>query len=146
MAGGWRVGDDPSRTAELYTAPYSAFVPTGNMQLGRRYQAAALLPDGTVLIAGGLNGANSAETYDPSSDSFTSTANNMSEYRNLPTATLVDNTETSADGQVLIAGGVELGTGATAGRGLDLYNPATRSFTTVGQLTTARAGLTATLF
>jgi hypothetical protein len=41
------------------------------MAVGRRYQAAALLVDGTVLMAGGLNGANSAEIYNPDTGAFT---------------------------------------------------------------------------
>jgi len=146
VAGGWRVGDDPTNTVELYTPGSASFTFTGNMSNRRRYQAAVLLTDGTVLEAGGLNGANSAETYNPNTCTFTSANTYMTEYRNLPTATLILNTETAADTQVLIAGGVEADTGITGGKGLDLYNPSSLSFSSAGQMTTPRSGLTATLF
>jgi len=147
VAGGWRIGDDPTSTTELYNPPSRTFTFTGSMGARRRYQAATLLADGTVLEAAGLNGANSAETYNPNAGTFSFTSNNLSEYRDHPTATFIVNTETSADLQVLIAGGVPANNGSsTGGKGLDLYNPASRSFAAAGQMVTPRTGLTATLF
>lgn len=144
IAGGWRVGDDPTRTAELYTLASRAFTLTGNMGLGRRYQAAAALLDGTVLMAGGLDGADSAQVYDPSTGAFNWTSTGMAEYRDHPTATLILNTETSADTRVLIAGGVQTNSGSTGGKRLELYDPTHYSFSTAGMMTTPRTGLTAT--
>ncbi len=146
VAGGWRVGDDPTRTAELYTLGSGSFTLTGNMGIGRRYHAAALLFDGTVLTVGGLNGADSAQVYDPSTGAFTWTSTNMSEYRDHPTATLILNTETAADTQVLVAGGVQTNSGPTGGKGLELYDPIHFSFATAGTMTTPRTGLTATAY
>jgi hypothetical protein len=146
FAGGWRVGDDPTRTAELYTAGSGSFTLTGNMGIGRRYQAAAMLLDGTVLVAGGLNGDDSAQVYDPSTGAFTWTSNNMSEHRDHPTATLILNTETSADTRVLIAGGIQTNSGSTGGKRLELYDPTHSTFAAAGTTITPRTGLTATAY
>jgi hypothetical protein len=116
------------------------------MDLGRRYQTSTLLTTGSVLVAGGHNGSNSATIYSPSQGTFGGGSNLMLENRDFPTATLVLNTETGADQMVLVAGGVQQDTGSTNGRRLELYNPAADTFTSAGQMTTARSGLTATLF
>jgi hypothetical protein len=69
-----------------------------------RYSASAiLLPDGRVLIVGGV-GSNAqslgtAEAYDPTTGRF-SPAGSMAKIRNGHTATLL------ADGSVLVTGGV----------------------------------------
>jgi hypothetical protein len=145
ISGGWRAGQDPIRTAELFT-PHSTFAYTGSMDLGRRYQTSTLLTTGSVLVAGGHNGSNSATVYSPAPATFEGSAGLMLENRDYPTATLVLNTETDADQMVLIAGGVQQGTGSTNGRRLELYNPRADAFVSAGQMSTARSGLTATLF
>ena len=89
----------------------------------RNWSAATLLPDGTVLVAGGDNGINgiahevaSAELYDPRSRTWIATAP-MDAARRLHTATLLP------DGTVLVAGGsVRNGPDGTA----ELYDPGTR--------------------
>jgi hypothetical protein len=63
----------------------------------RAGHAATLLPDGTVLVAGGDDLA-SAELYDPSSGTWATTGS-MSEVRAGHAATLLP------DGTVLVAGG-----------------------------------------
>ncbi len=54
-------------SSELYDPVAKSFSPTGSLQTPRALQAAALLPDGKVLVAGGRNSANntlaSAELY-----------------------------------------------------------------------------------
>jgi Galactose oxidase, central domain len=72
----------------------------------RYFHTATLLPDGRVLVAGGLYyDASSAELYDPATGAWSRTGS-LSAVRNGPTATLLPN------GKVLIAGGgsAELGT------------------------------------
>jgi N-acetylneuraminic acid mutarotase len=114
------------------------------MSTGRSYHTATLLSDGTVLVTGGLDPAGdvsgtpvvSAEIYDPSTDSFTLLAGSMSTGRFFHTAILLGN------GKVLITGGSGNGTNSAA---VDLYDPATKTFTPAGNMTVARAGHAATL-
>ena len=130
----------PTASAELYNPATGAFLPTGNLNAARTYQQATLLNNGTVLIAGGVDGSNnplaSAELYDPSSGTFTLTGS-FANAREFPTATLLN------DGTVLMAGGQSLsGSLATA----ELYNPASGTFTLLANgLSTARYLATATL-
>ena len=109
------------------------FTATGNMITPRTGHTATLLPDGTVLIAGGSGlsvgpsipaGLSSAEIYDPSSGMFRATGSMAVPRCSDHTATLLGN------GKVLIAGGL-------GGCGLnpplpnviaELYDPATRTF------------------
>ena len=106
--------------------------PTASMKIARSGHTATLLPNGNVLIAGGMNGNGSyfdtAEIYSPATDTFGS-AQNMSARRVGHTATLLPN------GKVLIAGGYNGDYLASA----EIYDPATGSFTPLGQKTMARS-------
>jgi hypothetical protein len=82
------------------------------------FSSVTLLPDGTVLAAGGsdISGENvsaSAELYDPTSGSWTAT-DSMAAARSGHTATLL------ADGTVLVAGGNDLNGSLTSA---ELYHP-----------------------
>ena len=115
-----------------------AFTATGNMTTARAGHTATLLPNGTVLIAGG-SGSASAELYDPTTGTFAPTGN-MITARTTHTATLL------ADGRVLITGGfVGLSNSPTASA--ELYDPSTGTFTALGDvsLATSQAVHTATL-
>jgi Kelch motif len=78
------------------------FTNTGSMITGRYWGAAALLPNGEVLVAGGYNSSStylsSAELYNPATGTWTATAP-MNYARNNFTATLLPN------GEVLVVGG-----------------------------------------
>ena len=141
-------------TADLYNPDLGTFAATGRMTTVRALHSATLLPNGKVLIAGGRDGQDfsaapalaSAEVYDPSTGAFTPTGS-MNGARARHSATLL------ANGTVLIAGGYDgqvryseackcrfSGT-ATA----ELYDPATGTFTPVGEMTAPLAGPIATL-
>ncbi|HXL93007.1 MAG TPA: kelch repeat-containing protein, partial [Streptosporangiaceae bacterium] len=99
----------------------------------RSQQTATLLPDGKVLVAGGVDNSAatfkalpSAELYNPSTGTW-STTGSMSVAREGQNATLL------ANGQVLVTAGVQ----AVAGPFAELYNPAT------GTWTAASSGLAA---
>ena len=107
------------------------FAPTGAMTTPRWGHTATLLPNGKVLVAGGIAGGDpvdgttvllaSAELYDPSAGAFTPTGS-MLTARWQATATLV------ADGRVLIAGGLDLSGSA------EIYDPSTGAFTATGDM------------
>ncbi len=122
------------------SAKPGAVIPTGKLNVRRFSQAATLLPNGKVLVAGGMeaNGKYdaSAELYDARSGSFTTIAS-MTTARSCHTATLLPN------GKVLIAGGSD-GSGEHLASA-ELYDPATGTFHATGSLTGPRCGAVAVL-
>jgi len=105
---------------------------------------ATLLPDGSVLIAGGSEDATplthrraraSAEIYDPATGSF-SIVQSMEFNRKEHTATRL------ADGRVLIVGGMTLDLEPVAS--IEVFDPTSGAFSQVGQLSSPRTRHTAT--
>src|SRR5262249_34352338 len=81
-------------------ASADSWLSTGAMKTSRQSHTASLLPNGKVLIAGGVVGTSisSAELYDPATGTWAFTGS-MTTNRSLHTATLLPN------GKVLVAGG-----------------------------------------
>lgn len=111
------------------------FVPTGSMGEARNGASMVVLPDGKVLVAGGIDNdqlspfLSSAEIYDPQLGTFTPTGS-MVTPRSGAMAGLLD------DGRVVVAGGADSPT--TASISADIYDPATGTFTPTGSLGVAR--------
>ena len=105
----------------------------------RSGHSATLLPDGRVLIVGGMRRNQdfykSAELYDPATGKFQPTGE-MSQSRVGQIAVLLPS------GKVLIAGGW-VGMGGTDSA--ELYDPATGKFTLIAKMTTPRGRPSATL-
>ena len=140
IAGGVDNLGNALNTAELYDPASGTTSPTGNLTEpnGRAYHASVVLPNGKVLLIGGLSNVSvlaSAELYDPTSGTFTATGS-MSEPRFFAVAALL------ADGRVLVTGG--LNTNVATNRA-EIYDPSTGLFTPIGNMNQARARHTMTL-
>src|SRR5437879_827394 len=134
----------PLATAEFFNSDGS-FSPAPPMSFARSGHTATLLQDGRVLVAGGtsLTGAatDTAETYDPASNTWSPTPGLMMVARSGQTATLLQN------GQVLMAGGsVPQQGGSAALASLELFDPTSSTFALAAvTLSTARQSHAAAL-
>src|SRR5208337_183231 len=129
-------------SAELYTLGSQTFAAANAMNVARWLHTATLLNDGTVLVAGGSDLANeetldSAEIYNPATGTFTLLSSTLNTARVGHTATLLNN------GQVLIVGGYDPGTGLIADA--ELYDPPTQTFIDLGDTNAPRYEHTATM-
>lgn len=118
---------------------HGTFTAVGEMNIPRGYHTATLLPNGKVLIAGGMSRRrevlDSAELYDPARHKFTFTGKMLSA-RAGHIATLLP------DGKVLIAGGFRPG---QAQASAELFDPASGTFSATGSMMVPREWHTATL-
>lgn len=115
----------------------------GLLNIARSDFTATSLPNGMVMIAGGINSAGavekSVELYDPVSNTWSLTGD-MKTARRGHAATLL------RDGRVLITGGYDGTTATTALNKAETYDPATGIWTnTTGTLVQARRWHTSTL-
>jgi WD40 repeat protein len=110
-----------------------SFIQTGNMGSPRALHGSALLPDGKVLVVGGIADfgvlVTNAELFDPGTGTFSVTGS-PSQIRIRPT------TIGLADGRVLVLGGQDdQGSYLSSA---ELYDPATGLFGPTGDMTTPR--------
>jgi RHS repeat-associated protein len=150
LIGGRGEDGRPSRRAQVRDARSSGGAAAaatqtleGELQQAREGHTATLLPDGTVLVFGGLGSSgdplDTAELYRPSSQQFEPLAVKGLTARAHHTATLL------TDGRVLLAGGTSTAGGQMHTRA-ELWDAQTRAARPVGgQLPSARRGHTATL-
>jgi len=126
-------------TAEIFDPKNGSFtLVTATLVTARFLHTATLLPDGTVLLAGGqFAGAtlSSAEIYNPSVPSFTAVPASMNSPRSLFNAVLLPT------GKALLVGGFSDSTGTIATATAELYDPSNASFTPTGSMSTARSVL-----
>lgn len=114
--------------------------PAGHMAVGRAFPTATLLPNGTVLVAGGAGTSGrplaSAELYEPRTGHWTMTGRMVSGCYSCTATPL-------ADGRVLVTGGVDSSFAPLDSA--ELYDPHTGTWTATGRMAVARQAQTETL-
>jgi hypothetical protein len=143
VAGGLSSGGAPLASAELYDPATGTWSLTGSLNIARWDTVgmpSTLLPDGTVLVEGGVVAhsvaTGTAEVYDSISGTW-SVKGSLNTARYDHTATLLPN------GLVLAAGGDDSNFVSTASG--ELYDPATGVWTATGSMVQDRSRHTATL-
>ena len=121
-------------SAEVYSAS-GKWTLTGSMAAARELFPAVVLTGGKILVSGGLGSGSTvlsgAELYDPTTGTWSS-AGSLSVARFGHTATLLQS------GKVLVAGGCTASDCSTDTAISELYDPASNSWSTTGNLNTAR--------
>lgn len=143
-AGGQTLRTEAS--SEMFDPATATWTAAGRMSSARFEHTATPLPDGRVLIVGGLGPVDggpdlgplrSSEIYDPAADAFVTGAE-LAEGRTNHTATLLD------DGSVLVAGGAGGDNADLSLASVELLAPHQGGWGRVASLAEARTGHTAT--
>jgi hypothetical protein len=140
LVAGGTDGVNVLASAEVYRSATDTWTLTDSMAEARELFSAVVLTSGKVLVSGGLGASSTvlggAELYDPSTGLW-SAAGSLSVARFGHTATLLQS------GKVLVTGGCTVSTCGTDTAVSELYDPASNSWSTSGNLNTARYSHTA---
>jgi hypothetical protein len=140
IAGGVHGDVDESMamdSAEIYYPQTKTFVPTSNMKFQRAGHTQTLLPDGNVLITGGISSGN----YSKTAEIFISTANTFIRVGDMATTRTKHTATLMKDGRVLIAGG----SNNSVLKSYEIFNHQTNTFPEAGEMQNPRHSHTAHL-
>ena len=137
VAGGTPGGTSMLSSTELYDVASGTWSAGAPMTLARAASAAATLPDGRLLVAGGANlgpptiSMNASEIYSPNTNTWTATAA-MNSGRAFAAVTR------TVAGRILVGGGLpDLSSAPSAT--VDAYDPVTGTWSTITNMADARS-------
>ncbi|WP_028926217.1 DUF6603 domain-containing protein [Pseudonocardia acaciae] len=124
------------QAAALFDPVVATWTATGAMTTGRRLHSTALLADGRVMVAGGVDAAGaplgSSEVYQPIGGTWTATPGHLATARSGHRATAL------ANGKVLVTGGT--GPDGRALASAELFDPVEGTWSAAEPMTDARTG------
>ena len=137
-----QAGEFFTEAAEIYDPATDGFVPTGSLRIARGLHAAALLPDGRVLVAGGFGNRAappvlSTEIFDPATGRFTDAGDLLGPRFSFSAVPLTD-------GRILVVGGKDPFTGLSISR-TEIFDPAANRWSAGPVLPAATFAATFTL-
>jgi hypothetical protein len=139
-------------TAEIYNPSTGTWAihPPQDMSTGRTEHTATLLPDGTVIVCGGISILLPSDLYNSASQSFSTVGGLLHQRQRHVSLLLTNPAWGSLVGKVLAIGGAFTGSPVFGGiqEALDtveIYDPSTGQFTLFGTMTEARQNHTATM-
>ena len=143
IAGGSDTDNTSIGSAELYDPTTGTWSYTGSLNTSRRDVPMVLLNDGRALIAAGATGADpgttlaSSELYDPTTGTWSYTANTLAIARDGATMTKLQ------DGRVLLAGGNQAD--YTCTNAAEIFDPTTNTWSSAGTMPFGGVGVTMTV-
>jgi hypothetical protein len=143
------TGTTATATAEVYKSgsPGTWTPVTNSMSASRAAGAAAPLPNGELLVAGGFTPAGLGDTITPTTDLYHAATNNFTAGPSMTTQRFEFGMTALADGRIVVAGGVNSAFffGSSSTGSTEVYSPASNSWSQGGPLPDALEGLTTTL-
>jgi hypothetical protein len=142
--------NDGTPTAEVYDSGTGTWTQVEDMSTGRTEHTATLLPDGTVMVCGGISTLQPSDLYNPAGQSFSTTGGLLHQRQRHVSLLLANPTWGSLVGKVLAIGGAYTGSPVFGGiqvalDTVELYDPSTGQFTLFGTMTEPRQNHTATM-
>ncbi len=144
--------DNGTPTAEIYNTSTGMWAnrPPQDMSVGRTEHTATLLPDGTVMVCGGISSIVPSDLYNPASETFSTTGGLLHQRQRHVSLLLTNPAWGSLVGKVLAIGGAYTGSPVFGGIQVALdtveeYDPSTGQFTLFGTMNEPRQNHTATM-
>jgi hypothetical protein len=139
-------------TAEIYNPSTGTWAihPPQDMSTGRTEHTATLLPNGTVMVCGGISTLLPSDLYNPASQTFSTTGGLLHQRQRHVSLLLTNPAWGSLVGKVLAIGGAYTGSPVFGGvqvalDTVEMYDPSTAQFTLFGTMTEPRQNHTATM-